>query len=254
MDYETIRQDITAEELQKSWALHMHNTAIQDMKIYNLPYAIMLDYLELGIPEDESKITYISKYYPFRECPKPGRWEWWQYYTSEEWLKITTQDTGKRTADGKKIVDIFVVPPQIQALIDEKGKPFRMWDLETAAGLKGWLYYFMFFIMPYAEEIPGFSCFDMFGDVQHTTKELEAKKEYYLKKIEQCKLDPTLYRHDIEKRSDPLTILYSERDKIPGYETERKDETTRAHRIESVIQLLEQYNANNKPKNGDKTV
>lgn len=240
-------KNISIEELEKSIALSRHQWAYTDMKIYGLPYKVMYDYIdEWELKEDE---TPLNLYYPFEDVPKPGYWDFETdgHYSSDEWLTICMKKTG-RIIDGKEEVEFFHVPPQIQALIDEKGKPFRLWDTETAAGLQGWLYYFMVYIMPYADDIPTFSQFDMFGDTKHTEQELEERRAYYTDLIRKCKEQPELYKHGVQKRAEPLDILRAERDMIVNYDQERTDTNTRAYRIADMIKRIETYNACKKPE------
>ena len=106
----------------------------------------------------------------------------------------------------------------------------------------------MAYIMPYADDIPTFSQFDMFGDTKHTEQELESRKAYYIDLIRKCKENPELYRHDIPLIMEPLELLEQEKTRIKNYDLERTDTNTRAYRIADMIKRIETYNANNKPE------
>lgn len=238
-------QDITAEEIEKEWALIKHNSAYGNKDTYALPYRIMLDLVENESKsiecENRSEYVPLNEYYPFEEVPPPGEWDFEKdgHYTDDEWLLLTMERTGRFDEQGREYVNFFVIPPQIQALIDEKGKPYRLWDLGTAAGFNTWIYFFMVFLMPYETKIQGFTMFDMYGDTKHSEQDLKERKAYYTELIERCKAMPELYKHDIQIRSNPLDILYHERDMIPNYDLEREDTNTRAYRIGEVLKLLE---------------
>ncbi len=238
-------KDITIEEIEKDLALMQHNEAYEQVSIYNLPYRVLLDNIERywNEPNEEThKYVPLNPYYPFNGVPEQGEWDYKTdgHYTFDEWFTLTMRETGRTDTQGKKIVDVFVIPPQIQTLIDEKGKPFKLWDLETAAGLKGWVYYFMAYIMPYEENIPRFTVFDMYGDTKHTKQELSERKAYYMDLINQCKEQPELYKHGRQEISTPLELLEHEKKLINGYDLERTDTTTRAYRIETALQTLKQ--------------
>ena len=195
--YDSDIRNVTLEEIEKQSALMIHNTACKESEILNLPYRILIDYYEA---EQDDTIVPLNLYYPLNGVPKAGEWHYDTdgNYTPDEWMKIITMPTGEYTSDGKPYVT-WRIPPQIQALIDEKGKPYRLWDLETAAGREKWLYYFMVFIMPYEEDIPHYSVFDMYGSVNHSEQDLNERKRYYMELIEKCKADPGLYKHDIAR-------------------------------------------------------
>ena len=228
-------ESITLKDIEKEVALMKHRNAYKDKDTYNLPYRIMFDYWE----SDYNNNVHINRYYPFDEVPEQGKWDFRTdgHYTPDEWFRLKIQ-----IIDGKKCVpDIGYVPPQIQALIDEKGKPYRLWDLDTAAGQQAWVYYFMVFIMPYKEQIPLFDVFSMYGDTKHSTEELKRRIAYYMDLITKCEEQPELYKHDIQtKGNTPLDLLYSERDMIPNYEKVCTDINHRAYRISEAIRLLEQ--------------
>lgn len=230
-------KNVTIDEIQKSVALLHHKAAYKDAVLYNLPYRVMLDYWEGEWNENDVP---INPYYPFECVPDIGIWHFDTdgHYTHDEWIKIITKFTGERNDEGKPYIT-FEIPKEIQALIDEKGKPYRLWDLGTAAGFNTWIYFFMVFLMPYETKIQGFTMFDMYGDMKHSEQDLKERKAYYTELIERCKAMPELYKHDIQIRSNPLDILYHERDMIPNYDLEREDTNTRAYRIGEVLKLLE---------------
>ena len=236
--YDDELRNVTREEIEKQAALMIHTTACRETGIFNLPYRILIDYYEA---EQDDDIVPLNLYYPLNGVPKAGEWQFNTdgNYTPREWIKIITTPTGEYTDDGKPYVT-WRIPPQIQALIDEKGKPYRLWDLETAAGLQAWAYYFMVFIMPYEDDIPHYSVFDMYGSVNHSEQDLNERKQYYMDLIARCKEQPELYKHDIQTYKHPLDILYYERDMIPNYKKACKDTSNRAYRIEQIINLLEQ--------------
>lgn len=188
------------QDLYKMVALHNHEHAYKGQVTYNLPYRVLLDYYKRRIDgeKDENEVP-INIYYPLPKVPEVGRWDPEQDggYTEKQWFLVCLYHTGEFTADGKEKCELWKIPPTIQAKIDEKGKPFRRWDLETEQGRQHWLYFFMTFIMPYKDDIPHFSVFDMFGDTKHTEQELNERIAYYMELIEKCERDPELYKHDI---------------------------------------------------------
>lgn len=235
-------KSVTLEDIKKSAALLKHKAAYNDTIILGLPYRILYEYKA----ESDKDYAPLTRYYPFYEVPNKGRWDSEKdgHYTKEEWFKLCMQPNGDYTEDGKPYYS-FIIPKEIQALIDKKGEPFRLWDLESEDGKQGWLYYFALFLMPYEDTLQDFTCFDVFGDNKHTQAELNERIDYYMSVIDRCNKDPSIYRHDIQIRSKPLDICYSERDKIPCFDKVCKDTTTRAYRLNNVIKLLE-------GKNGDK--
>ena len=214
-----------------------HKAAYKDSRLFNMPYKVMLDYWEGDWNENDTPLTI---YYPFESVPSKGVWHFDidGHYSKDEWARLCLQPSGDYTEDGKACLT-FRIPEKIQELIDNKGKPYRLWDLETAAGKQAWLYYFGLFLMPYEDTLTGFSVFDMFGDTKHDKQELNERITYFMGLIDRCKEQPELYRHDIQIRSNPIDICYTERDKMPGFDTECKDTSTRAYRLNEVIRLLE---------------
>ena len=135
------------------------------------------------------------------------------------------------------------IPPEIQALMDEKARQYSLCNIDTAAGLQAWVYYFMVFIMPYADTIKDFTQFDMYGDTSHTDQELNERKKYYLDMIRQCQEQPKMYKAEMvryDNDTSNLDILYSERDTMPYYKRECKHKDTMQYRLKWLIGLFEQ--------------
>lgn len=187
-------------DIEKMHALHIHEWAHDEQTTYNLPYRVLHDYYSRDRKDNEVQ---INLFYPLPEVPKEGVWDYEKDggYTFEQWMIVRLKDTGERTPDGKKKC-IWETPRAIQEKIAAKAKPFRKWDLETEQGRQKWFYYFMVFLMPYEDDIPHWSVFDMFGDIQHTEQELKERQRYFLALIEKAKESPELYKHDIAVKGE----------------------------------------------------
>lgn len=198
-------------EQAKKMALWWHEAAIKDMPLYNLPYRVLFDYYKAD--RDNMEVS-INPYYPYPDIPKeykPPKWNPEQDggYTTEEWFNTISKPTGEVTEDGRQITTLEI-PAEIQAKIkqwqadkvrERMGHDYKhIWDLSTAAGREQWLYWFAVFILPYADDIPHFSTFDMFGDTKHTKQELEERKRYYMGLIEQCRANPDIYKHEVQRK------------------------------------------------------
>lgn len=199
------------QDLHKKLRLMWHEAAVKEQEIYNLPYKVIFDYYKTD--RDFMEVP-LNPYYPFPDIPKeykPPRWdpEADGGYTMDEWYQIIAIPTGEITEDGRTKVK-FEIPEDIQAKIkdwqaekirERMGHDYKhLWDLSTAEGLKAWLYWFGVFLVPYADDIPHWNGFNMFGDTTHTEQELEDRKRYYMDLIEQCKADPDIYKHEIARK------------------------------------------------------
>lgn len=204
----------TLEELKKEQekkdALNHHNRACIGQSIFNLPYRILHDnqvkHEGLTLFGQEGKIENLNEvpinlYYPYDGLPEAGRYDYLPDVaellgiTDDVYISILRLELGS----GRK-----KLPQVVQDKVDAQAKPFRKWDLETEQGRQGWFYYFMAFIMPYEDDIPHWSVFDMFGDIQHTEQELKERQRYFLALIEKAKERPELYKHDIAVKGEYL--------------------------------------------------
>ena len=277
-------------DIEKKITLMWHDTAIKEQATYNLPYRILFDYYKAD--RDYMEVS-INKYYPYPDIPKeykPPKWnpERDGGYTGSEWIGLITKHTGEYSEDGKAIVKLEI-PTEIQAKIDEwqaekvkertGGEYHHIWDLDTEQGRQQWLYWFMVFIMPYADDIPHWNSFDMFGDTKHTEQELKERKQYYMNLIEQCKERPELYKHEVQRKElsdydkydfdsvttgymwhddfnheppqgdNALEIMYRERERLKRYYGKNYDifEVTNrysmSYRVEGIIKELEKERA-----------
>lgn len=212
---------------EKKMALWWHEAAIKEQARYNLPYKVLFDYYKAD--HDYMEVS-INPYYPYPDIPKeykPPRWNPEQDggYTTEEWFNTITKLTGEYTEDGKRKATLEI-PAEIQAQINDwqaakvrerMGHDYKhVWDLSTQSGQQAWLYWFAIFLLPYADDIPHWSSFDMWGDTKHTKQELEARKRYYMELIEQCKAHPEIYKHEVQ-RKDIADYDKYELDNICGY-------------------------------------
>ena len=272
-------------DFEKRMSLMWHEVTIRDMGSYNLPYRILFNYYKNSVDRDFMEVP-INLYYPYPTIPKEYKPPKWNPvsdggYSMEEWIGLICKHTGEVTEDGKEKVT-FEVPAEIQAQIDEweaqkvkerTGQAYKhIWDLSTAAGREQWLYWFAVFILPYADDIPHFSTFDMFGDTKHTKQELEERKRYYMGLIEQCQANPEIYKHEVQRKDitdyekydfeheymwrddlsheppqtdNALQIMYYERERLKryygkDYEWQAKYERYgQAYKVEEIIQRLE---------------
>lgn len=287
---EQARQAIAKKQLkdiEMRIKLRYHEWAIKEQATYNLPYRILFDYYN-NTDRDFMEI-HINPFYPYPDIPKEYKPPEWHFerdggYTVDEWFSIISHRTGEVSEDGKPIMSIQI-PTEIQAKIDEwkvekvrertGGEYHHIWDLETEQGQQAWLYWFMVFIMPYADDIPHWNSFDMFGDTKHTEQELKERKRYYMRLIEQCKEHPELYKHEVQRKDiadydkydfddcilsgymwhddfnheppqgdNALEIMYRERDRLKryyrkNYDMEVNDRYSRIYRVEEIIKKLE---------------
>lgn len=217
-------------DFEKRISLMWHEAAIKGLPLYNLPYRILFNYYKNCVDRDFMEVP-INPYYPYPDIPKEYKPPKWNPvsdggYSMEEWTLLICKHTGEVTEDGKAIVT-FEVPDNIQADIDKwqaekvnerNGHEYKhIWDLSTAAGQQAWLYWFAVFILPYADDIPHFSTFDMFGDTKHTKQELEERKRYYMGLIEQCQANPDIYKHEVQRKDITDYEKYDFSDNLDGY-------------------------------------
>lgn len=264
--------------------LMWHEAAVKDQALYNLPYRILFNYYKNSVDRDFMEVP-INLYYPYPDIPKEYKPPKWNPvsdggYSMEEWIGLICKHTGEVTEDGKAITTLEV-PDDIQANIDKwqaekvkerNGHEYKhIWDLSTAAGRQQWLYWFAVFILPYADDIPHFSSFDMYGDTKHIKQELEERKRYYMGLIEQCRANPDIYKHEVQRKDitdyekydleheymwrdlngeppqtdNALQIMYYERERLKRYygkeykfkaEYERYSE---CYKVEQIIKRLE---------------
>lgn len=288
------------EDMRKRHLLYCHEHARELISVYDLPYRVLFDYLKNTRDYMEVDIT---PYYPYPGIPieyKPPRCHYTDIgYTDREWLDIIVRPTGEVDENGKEKRDIVLpLPPEVQAQIDEwqqarvkerTGKIYKhIWNLNTEQGRKQWLYWFMVFLIPYADSVPGWNAFDLYGDTEHTTEEVEERKRYYIGLIDKCRNNPKLYKHTVQRKdiSDydkydmeryihcgymwhddlmgtpppttdkelALAIMYKEREirckDKENYENERRDNYSKENRIETIIEQLEKEVKDNGKQNG----
>lgn len=217
-------------DFEKKISLWWHEAAIKDQAIYNLPYRVLFNYGKNCLERDFMEVP-INPYYPYPDIPKEYKPPKWDPITDggftslEEWIAATLKPTGKVDDTGREIMD-FGIPAEIQAKIDKwqaekvkerMGQEYKhIWDLSTPQGQQAWLYWFAIFLLPYADDIPNWNSFDMWGDTKHTKQELEARKRYYMELIEQCKANPEIYKHEVQ-RKDITDYDKYELDNLSGY-------------------------------------
>lgn len=272
-------------DFEKKISLWWHDAAIKEQAIYNLPYRVLFNYYKNALERDNMEVS-INPYYPYPDIPKEYKPPKWDYerdggYTSDEWYDLICKPTGEVTEDGRQITTLEI-PAEIQAKIkqwqadkvrERMGHDYKhVWDLSTAAGQQAWLYWFAIFLIPYADDIPHWNTFDMFGDTKHTKQELEERKRYYMGLIEQCKANPDIYKHEVQRKDiadyekydferaymwhddlsgeppkidNALEVMYYERDRLKRYygkeykfnaEYERYSE---CYKVEQIIKRLE---------------
>lgn len=252
-------------ELDLKFNLMLHRVACEWVELYNLPYRISLDYFKR---DNDIMSVPINPYYPLPGIPKEYVWHYDTDggYSRAEWFSILSTPTGEIDDNGKPIMTLCI-PDYIRQQQEEKARPCKQWDLNTAAGRQQWLYYFMVFIMPYADDIPHWKAFDMWGDTKHTEQELKERQRYYIDLINRCRERPELYRHDIQRKQlsdydkydisgcymwrdrigeptppdadNALEIMYKERSCCRDYESECNSRYGTAHRIKVIIERLE---------------
>lgn len=272
-------------DFEKKISLWWHEAAIKEQAIYNLPYRVLFNYYKNALERDCMEVS-INPYYPYPDIPKeykPPKWDCERDggYTFSEWYDLISKPTGEVTEDGRQITTLEI-PAEIQAKINEwqaakvrerMGHDYKhIWDLSTAAGREQWLYWFAVFILPYADDIPHWNTFDMFGDTKHTKQELEERKRYYMGLIEQCQAHPEIYKHEVQRKDiadyekydferaymwnddlsgeppkidNAIEVMYYERDRLKRYygkeykfnaEYERYSE---CYKVEQIIKRLE---------------
>ncbi len=268
------------QEFSKRLAFRLHEYAIQEQSTYNLPYRVLIDYYKA---DRDFMEVHINPYYPYPAIPKeydPPQWDYERDlgYTQSEWVKLLF---------GKPCTGLF--PPEVKAKIEKweqeqvikrMGKPYtHVWDLQSKQGQRAWFYWFMVFILPYADDIPGWNSFDLYGDTQHTEQEVKERKRYYMGLIKKCKENPDTYKHevqrkditdydkyavhecymwrdDIGKEAEPpaadnaLAIMYRERDLLRAkygerYGQESTDRYSIVFRLEKIIKELEKGGKDN---------
>jgi len=265
-----------AEYLLKKAALSLHEAAINEQAIYNLPYRVLLDYKRA---EHDFMEIEINPYYPYPDIPKEYKPPMWRYdkdggYTSLLlWLGTLQDDEWKEPDEIRNKID------ECQRERDRLKSEYRhVWNLTTEQGRQQWLYYFGIFLLPYAEDIPHWDSFNMFGDVNHTEQELNERKTYFTDLIKKCHANPDIYKHGIQckqlsdydkfdfddtihdgymwdsRSKEPphgkhaLDIMYRERERLQryykNYEHESKDVNTETncYKVEQIIQRLERGN------------
>lgn len=232
-DLKPIRQNITAEEIERDIAYMNHKAAIRMCIYTGLPYRICLDDIK-GEHKDDVSIT---PYYPLPELPPLYQWDISE--GSEEqraiWRNWFLSSKGETIRYGRQTIKIK--PRAITEPQEIKAKPCKLWDLRTEQGREHWLYWFMAFIMPYADDIPTFTMFDMFGDTGFTSEDLKAKQEYYADLINRCRKTPVLYRHGIPQKGSVLDVLRTEYTLL----TDTGIYTELAKQIQELIQAIEAY-------------
>lgn len=265
---------VQIQDLIKNLRLMQHEQAIREQSTYNLPYRVLFDYYKA---DRDFMEVHLSPFYPYPAIPReydPPQWDYERDlgYTQSEWVKLLF---------GKPCTGLF--PPEVQSKITEweqeqvikrMGKPYtHVWDLQSKQGQRAWFYWFMVFILPYADDIPGWNSFDLYGDTQHTEQEVKERKRYYMGLIKKCKENPDTYKHEVQRKDitdydkyavhecymwrneigkeakppaadNALEILYKERELQRAkygerYEQESTDIHTTAYDIEKLIKEFE---------------
>lgn len=163
----------------KAFELVIHERAKIEQVIYNLPYKVMLDYLHRERDPFEIPLNY---YYPFPGNKKPC--------------------TKAPEQSAEKVIDFSgVIDTDSDRDIDSECEGIRcIYDVDTEQGQQAWLYHFAVYILPYADKIPNFTMFEMYGDVTATDQDLDNRKRYYMDMIQRCIDDPGIYEHKIPRK------------------------------------------------------
>ena len=218
------------EDMHKQHLLRLHELARENVSVYNLPYRVLFEYYKA---EHNHKEVDINPYYPYPGIPIEYKPPFCHYtdlgYTGEEWLDMIMQPTGEVDEYGKAKRDIAIpLPPEAQAKVDEwqqarilerTGKLYtHIWNLNTEQGRKQWLYWFMCFLIPYADDVPGWNVFDFYGDTEHAPQEVKERRRYYMGLIDECMKHPELYKHEVVQKDIADYDLYDlERYDFTGY-------------------------------------
>lgn len=174
-----LRLERKAEELDKSWALQCHRTALEWVKRYNLPYKICKQYI--GHPENHAGVVQINPCYPMPGYPVKDLLTFsLEDLDSENPEYYTTEEEGKHAGEriyNWRYFDEMPLPRALADRVEEHNRQFMTWDLQTDAGRKEWERQFAHFLEGY--DIDSFSAWDMFGDPHAAENALEEKKRYY---------------------------------------------------------------------------
>lgn len=196
-------------DMNKQIALWNHQTAVEWVKQYNLPYRVALDYQKQAIKRDKLLIS-INPWYPMPKIPIVAELSQ-EERTNKRMLEIQSIDGGKAWLDsivihigeinsegkGKVSFDWHKCRDEEfqreQAIIDEmaiqRAEPYKPWNLETKQGLEQWERYFALYIAPYEKVLPSWNSFNMFGDTKHSDNELNERKAYYMDLIHRFNTD-----------------------------------------------------------------
>ena len=161
----------------KSFELVLHERAKVEQRIYNLPYRVMLDYLHRD--RDPLEIP-LNLYYPFPGNKKP--------------CTNAPTESDDNGIDFTGVIDTDTEHNFVCSDIP------CMYDVDTEQGQQAYIYHMAVYILPYADKIPTYTTFDMFGDTEHTAAELSERVRFYMGVISKCKRDPAIYNHDIPRK------------------------------------------------------
>lgn len=274
------------EDMHKQHLLRLHEFARENTTVYNLPYRVLFEYYKAD--RDRREVD-INKYYPYPGIPIEYKPPFCHYtdlgYTGEEWARLIFTPVGDMDADGKRQT-ILDIPTEIeqqviqwqQAKVRERtGKTYtHIWNLNTEQGRERWLYYFAVFLLPYADCVSDWNCFDIYGDTEHTPQEVAERKRYYMGLIDRCMKNPDIYKHEVAYKditdydkydldrydfigymwyddlmgTPPqydtalaLEIMYKERQRCKelceDYDLDSRESYTMAYRINAIIEELE---------------
>lgn len=191
------------QDFEKEIAFMNHQTAIDWIDTYNLPYRIGLNYLKEYSKQDG--FVAINPNYP-----RPG------YHVSDlihldPYNDCLAYDPDK-SPDEQGRYDLCITPKDIDTRqkIKEHNKHLRPWDLETQEGIGKWKYYFAHFFNGY--DLNAFNFFDWFGAKIDAPNEVQQEKinfwkclqaDYYLKPDDFMQEEPQEADYDL----DDYTLL-----------------------------------------------
>ena len=203
------------QNFEKEIAFRNHQTAIEWIEQYGLPYRISLDYLK---EYDHSKgFICINPNYPY-----PG-------YLKADLIHLDPYNDcipydPDKEPDENGYHELFLSPKDAatRQKIREHNKALRPWNLSTPKGLERWKYYFAHLLN--GADLDSYSSFDWFGVKAAAYNKEQENKIYFWKCLQaDYYMNPNNYLQKEPKESDYNLADYISLEFVPDWKESATD-------------------------------